>query len=167
MQLPPVLPDESERIAALHRLAILDTPAEDRFDRLTRLAMRAFDVPIASISLIDTNRQWFKSCGGISVCETSRDISFCAHAIAFDEILYVENAHKDERFRDNPLVVHEPKIRFYAGCPLSVNGYKMGTFCIIDRKPRSFSDEDRRLLRDLANMASELMAASQPEGLEN
>ena len=162
MLLPPVPPDESARIAALHALAILDTPREERYDRLTRLAMRAFNVPIASISMIDTNRQWFKSSGGISVCETSRDISFCAHAIAFDEILYVGNALKDERFHDNPLVVHDPKIRFYAGRPLRVNGYKMGTFCIIDRKPRSFSDEDRQLLNDLADIAEEQLSASQP-----
>jgi GAF domain-containing protein len=163
MQLPSLPPDESSRIAALHALNILDTPPEDRFDRLTRLAMRAFNVPIAAINMIDTNRQWFKSIGGLSVCETSRDISFCAHAILDDEILCVENALKDERFHDNPLVVHDPKIRCYAGCPLRVNGFKMGTFCIVDKKPRPFTSEDRRLLKDLSGMAEQELATSEPK----
>lgn len=162
MLLPPTPYDESARIAALQALNILDTHPEDRFDRLVRLARRAFNVPIATISMIDTNRQWFKSSGGVSVCETSRDISFCAHAILYDEILYVENALKDERFHDNPLVVNDPKIRFYAGCPLRVNGYKMGTLCIIDKKARPFSAEDRSLLRDLANIAEQELAISRP-----
>jgi diguanylate cyclase (GGDEF)-like protein len=117
-------------------------------------------VPIATVSLIDTNRQWFKSSSGISVCDTSRDISFCAHAILSDDIMHVENALKDERFFDNPLVIGEPKIRFYAGCPLVVNNLKMGTFCLIDKKPRHFSEEDRQLLRDLAGMAEQDLAAT-------
>ena len=162
MQSAPFPPNESGRIAALHALNILDTPPEERFDRLTRIAKRTFDVPIALISMIDTSRQWFKSRGELSVCETSRDISFCAHAILNDDILYVENALKDERFFDNPLVVGEPKIRFYAGCPLRMNDFKMGTFCLIDSQPREFTQEDRQLLRDLAGMAEPELAIAYP-----
>ena len=157
---PPLPQNESARIAALYALNILDTPRENRYDRLTRIARRVFNVPISTISMIDTNRQWFKSIDGFSLCETSRAISFCAHAILSDDILYIENAAKDERFSDNPLVTHEPKVRFYAGCPVRVNHLKMGTFCIVDRKPRPFSEEDRQLLRDLANLAEQELAAA-------
>lgn len=160
MQIPPVPSNESARIEALYALNILDTPAEDRFDRLTRLAKRVFNVPMATITMIDTNRQWFKSTVGLDICETPRGISFCAHAILYDDILYVENALKDERFHDNPVVLHDPKIRFYAGCPLNVNGYRMGTICVVDRKPRPFTDEDRQLLKDLAKLAEQELLAS-------
>lgn len=162
MLLPPTPHDESARIAALHSLNILDTRPEDRFDRLTRLARRAFNVPVSTITMIDSERQWFKSCGGISVSETPRNISFCAHAILYDDIFVVENALKDARFHDNPFVVQEPKIRFYAGCPLVVNGYRMGTICVIDKKARTFSAEDRQLLRDLADIAEQELAVAQP-----
>jgi len=161
---PPAIPtDESSRLQALHALNILDTPPEERYDRLTRLAKRVFNVPYSTISMIDDRRQWFKSIQGLSLCQTSRDISFCAHAILFDEILYVENALKDERFHDNPVVVGEPKIRFYAGCSLQVHGYKMGTFCVFDRKPRLFTLEDRQLLKDLASLAEQELAAPDPK----
>ncbi len=160
--LTPAIPlDEDSRIATLRALNILDTPREDRYDRLTRLAMRVFNVPYSTISMIDTQRQWFKSIQGLTLCETSRDISFCAHAILYDEILYVGNALKDERFHDNPVVVGEPKIRFYAGCSLQLNGFKMGTFCVFDKKPRPFTPEDRQLLKDLAGLAEEELAAPQ------
>lgn len=162
MQTSPIPANESARIAALHALNILDTPTEERFDRLTRLARRAFNVPVSTVTMIDTDRQWFKSCGGLSVRQTPRDVSFCSHAILYDEILIVENALKDERFHDNPFVVQEPKIRFYAGCPLIVNGYRMGTICVIDKKARTFSEEDRQILRDLANLAEQELAVSQP-----
>lgn len=162
MQLPPLPQNETERIEALHALNILDTASEERFDRLTRLAKRVFNVPYSTISMIDAHRQWFKSIQGLSLCQTSRDISFCAHAILFDEILYVENALKDDRFHDNPVVVGDPKIRFYAGCSLQVNGFKMGTFCVFDKKPRPFTAEDRQLLRDLANLAEQELAVPQP-----
>jgi GAF domain-containing protein len=158
MQTPAVPANESSRIAALHALNILDTAPEERFDRLTRIAKRVFNVPYSTISMIDDERQWFKSIQGLSLCQTSRDISFCAHAILFDEILYVENALKDERFHDNPVVVGDPKIRFYAGCSLNMNGFKMGTFCVFDRKPRAFSAEDRQLLKDLASLAEQELA---------
>jgi GAF domain-containing protein len=159
--LTPAIPtDETARIAALYALNILDTPRENRYDRLTRLARRVFNVPIATISMIDANRNWFKAIDGFSLCETSRAISFCAHAILSDDILYIENAAKDERFADNPLVTHEPKVRFYAGCPVRVNGFKMGTFCIVDKKPRLFTQEDQQFLRDLTDMAEQELARS-------
>ena len=153
MHVPEVPHNEDARLAALHGLNILDTPAEDRFDRYTRLSRRIFDMPIATISLVDRYRQWFKSKDGISVEETPRDISFCGHAILGDDIFEIRNARRDPRFRDNPLVIELPHIRFYAGAPLiSPDGYKLGTLCIIDRVPRWLGDEDKALLRDLADM---------------
>ncbi|WP_461605861.1 GAF domain-containing protein, partial [Aeromonas allosaccharophila] len=143
----PVVPDnEPLRLDALRRLAILDSPAEERFDRITRMARNMFDVPIALVSLVDENRQWFKSCCGLPVLETPRDISFCGHAILGEELFVVEDAAQDPRFSDNPLVTGEPHIRFYAGHPLEVgNGLKLGTLCIIDSKPRCFSPRDQAL----------------------
>ena len=160
MQIPPCPPDENARIEVLRALNILDTPPEERFDRLTRLARRVFNVPISTVTMVDTNRQWFKSCGGVDVRETPREISFCAHAILYDDLLVVENAAKDERFKNNPFVTEHPKIRFYAGCPLVVDGYRIGTICVIDMKARTFSDEDRQLLRDLARLAEQELALS-------
>jgi diguanylate cyclase (GGDEF)-like protein len=157
----PDLPlDEATRLDALHALNVLDTPAEERFDRITRLARRLFGVPIALISLVDTNRQWFKSRQGLEASQTGRDVSFCGHAILRDDILLVEDATKDPRFHDNPLVVGEPHIRFYAGCPLVIAGNsKIGTLCLIDRQPRKLDREDLDLLRDLARMAVQELAA--------
>ena len=121
--LAPSLPeDEDQRIATLRALKILDTDPEERFDRITRLASRFFNVPIALVSLVDVNRQWFKSSYGLGISETSRDISFCGHTILNTEILAVEDATKDERFVNNPLVSGDPDIRFYAGKPLAVDG---------------------------------------------
>lgn len=145
---------------ALHALKILDTPPEERFDRLTRLARRMFGVEIALVSIVDTNRQWFKSCDGLDASETSREISFCGHAILGEDIFLVPDAALDDRFSDNPLVTGEPRIRFYAGCPLRMaNGSKLGTLCIIDRQPREFGAEDKALLRDLARMAEQELIA--------
>ena len=161
--LKPATPvNEATRIDTLRSLNILDTSPEERFDRLTRLAKRLFGVPIALISLVDADRQWFKSCQGLSASETPRDVSFCGHAILSDEILMVPDALLDERFHDNPLVVGDPKIRFYAGCPLAVpNGSKLGTLCLIDQEPRELDEDDRKLLRDLARMAEQEIAAVQ------
>lgn len=162
MQIPAKPADESTRLDTLRALDILDTLPEERFDRLTRLAKRLFDVPIALVSLVDADRQWFKSCVGLPVSETSRDISFCGHAILGDEILMIPDTLLDERFHDNPLVTGEPNIRFYAGYPLRVpNGSKLGTLCLLDVEPRSLSAEDRELLRDLALMAEQELAAVQ------
>ncbi len=162
MQTAAIPEDEGSRVDTLYDLRILDTEPEERFDRLTRLAKRLFQVPIALVSLVDENRQWFKSGQGMNTSETSRDISFCAHAILGDDILLVPDATLDERFHDNPLVVDDPQIRFYAGCPLKApNGSKLGTLCLIDREPREFSEEDMALLRDLTRMAEQELAAVQ------
>ena len=162
MQTAAIPGDEGSRVDTLYDLRILDTEPEERFDRLTRLAKRLFQVPIALVSLVDENRQWFKSGQGMNTSETSRDISFCAHAILGDDILLVPDATLDERFHDNPLVADDPQIRFYAGCPLKApNGNKLGTLCLIDREPREFSEEDKALLRDLTRMAEQELAAVQ------
>ncbi|MBK1886470.1 ATP-binding protein [Marinobacter sp. DY40_1A1] len=160
MKEPEVPANESDRQAALDQLRILDTPPEARFDRLTRMAARLLDVPIALISLIDRDRQWFKSCVGLDVSETPRSISFCGHAILIGQPLLVEDASTDERFRDNPLVTGAPNIRFYAGTPLhSADGYALGTLCVIDRIPRKLSKEDLQCLRDIADCIEEQISA--------
>jgi PAS domain S-box-containing protein len=150
---PAVPSNETMRIAALYSLNILDTPAEERFDRITRLAQKMFDVPIAVVSLVDTNRQWFKSCQGLDASETPRSVSFCGHAILENKALIISNALDDIRFADNPLVTGPPNIRFYAGQPLKgVDGSRLGTLCIIDSKPHQLSQSDLLSLRDLAIM---------------
>jgi diguanylate cyclase (GGDEF)-like protein/PAS domain S-box-containing protein len=150
--LAPAVPiDEEKRLATLRGLNVLDTPPEERFDRLTRLAQRIFDVPIAVITLVDSNRQWFKSCQGLDATETPRSISFCGHAILGDEVFVIPDAALDPRFADNPLVAGAPHIRFYAGQPLKANnGSRLGTLCILDIKPRQPSQDDLDVLRDLA-----------------
>jgi diguanylate cyclase (GGDEF)-like protein len=159
---PDITQDEQARLETLRSLSILDTPPEERFDRLTRMAKRLFGVPIALVSLVDENRQWFKSCFGLSVSETSRDVSFCGHAILGNDLFIIPDAIEDERFSDNPLVLNDPFIRFYAGCPLSApNGRKLGTLCIIDRQPRSFGKEDLEALKDLASMVERELSAVQ------
>ena len=154
MKTPEKPESEDTRIETLYALSILDTPPEERFDRLTRLAKKTFNVPIAVVSLVDTDRQWFKSSVGLDVCETSRQISFCGHAILSDSPFIVYDTFKDERFADNPLVISPPNIRFYAGIPLqAINKQRLGTFCIIDSKPRSFDVTDIQTLKDIASMA--------------
>lgn len=147
--------DEEARLAALQQTNLLDTDAEEAFDRITRTAAHAFGVPVALISLVDRNRQWFKSSVGIGISETSRDVSFCAHAILDGDVMVVPDATADPRFSDNPLVTGEPGIRFYAGAPLVLeNGARIGTLCLLDRAPNtSFGAEDQRVLADLAAMA--------------
>lgn len=153
MRTPDHPKNETLRLSALEAAQLLDTPPEERFDRITRLAARTFDVPICLVSLIDKDRQWFKSCYGLGVRETARDISFCGHAILGADTFVVENALQDERFADNPLVTGEPDIRFYAGAPLEDrNGFRLGTLCLIDKKPRTFSSDDQKTLRDFADL---------------
>ncbi len=153
MQEPELPENEAERIATLHSLNVLDTPRHDRFDRYTRISTRIFDMPIALITLVDRYRQWFKSTAGFEGEETSRNISFCGHAILGDDVFEIRNTRRDPRFRDNPLVVEHPHIRFYAGAPLEApNGHKLGTLCLIDRVPRRLSDEEKIMLKNLANM---------------
>ncbi|WP_026376206.1 GAF domain-containing protein [Aestuariibacter salexigens] len=163
--LHPELPaNENQRIATLQSLSLLDTPAEEKLDRITRMASNIFDVPIALVSLVDANRQWFKSKVGLDACETSREISFCGHAIAQGELLCIEDAQQDERFVDNPLVTGDPNIRFYAGQPLRhPNGSALGTLCLIDSKPRHFSADDASRLKELAAVTElELLRSSSP-----
>ena len=160
MKAPELPANERSRQTALDQLRILDTPPEERFDRLTRMAARLLDAPIALISLIDRDRQWFKSCVGLGIGEAPRSISFCGHAIFDRQQLVIEDALKDERFCDNPLVTGDPNIRFYVGTPLhSADGHALGTLCVIDRKPRTLSEEDRQCLRDLADCAEEQISA--------
>jgi GAF domain-containing protein/predicted RNA-binding protein YlqC (UPF0109 family) len=154
MTSPTRPPDESERLAALRRYDILDTPPEEGFDRVTRLAARALDVPIALIALLDENRQWYKSCFGLDrTTETDREISFCAHNVQDREIMVVEDATQDPRFANNPLVTGAPGVRFYAGTPLlTPDGHMIGSLCVIDTTPRRTDTVDLDTLRDLAGV---------------
>ena len=161
MKKPDIPKNEHSRLGTLRSLDILDTLPEERFDRLTRMAKRMFGVPIALVSLVDENRQWFKSCFGLDAKETSREVSFCGHTILDNEVLVISNACDDPRFADNPLVLNEPEIRFYAGCPLIVNGYRLGTLCIIDQRPRSLDESDIDTLKDLASMVERELEAVQ------
>lgn len=141
-------------MAALSRLNVLDTPADERFDRITRTVQRLFKVPIATITLVDHNRQWFKSGLGLSVCETPRSVSFCGHAILNEGIFIIPDAHVDPRFADNPLVTGAPHVRFYAGMPLhEAGGARVGTLCLIDHVPRTLSADDIAAMQDLAMWA--------------
>lgn len=145
--------NEADRLKALYKLEILDTAPEPRFDRLTELAADVLNVPIALISLVDENRQWFKSSCGLAATETPREQAFCAHALLCDELLLVEDTLTDERFRHNPLVTGEPFVRFYAGAVLhSPEGLPLGTLCIIDNKPRVFSTREKRQLIAFAKL---------------
>lgn len=153
LKLPTLTHDEPIRLQALLLTGLLDSATEDRFDRITRLAQRALDMPIVAVSLVDAGRQWFKSIQGLNVCETSRDVSFCGHTINQDDVFLVEDASKDERFHDNPLVTGVPNIAFYAGYPVRTpDGSQVGTLCAIDRKPRHFDEDHIQTLRDLALM---------------
>lgn len=149
----PELPErETERQAALDQTGLLTTGYEERFDRLTRMAKSAFRVPIALVSLIDRDRQWFKSSQGLEAEETPRSLSFCGHAIHQSDLFIINNALEDERFRENPLVKEDPFIRFYAGAPLhNSEGFRLGTLCIIDQEPRALDAEEQKLLREIAD----------------
>lgn len=156
---PPEKPNnEQARLQALYETGLLFSADEPRFDRITRLAQRLFDVDIALISLVADDVQWFKSRQGLDATQTDRCVSFCGHAILQDDIFVVNNAIEDARFSDNPLVTGEPNIRFYAGAPLRIeqdcdgNEFKLGTLCVIHPQPRTFSAENRQLLRDLADL---------------
>ncbi len=149
---PNVAPREAARLEALKEYRILDTEAEQSYDDITFLAAQLCDVPISLISLVDGDRQWFKSKVGLDVSETSRDVSFCAHAILGDQTLVVKDAREDERFRDNALVCSEPNIVFYAGVPLCTpSGARIGSLCVIDRRPRELSDLQIHSLETLAH----------------
>ena len=158
-ELYPTPATEQTRLRALAEYGLLDTPPEEDFDRIVGLASRLFNVPIVLISLIGADRQFFKAKVGLDVCETGRDVSFCAHAIVQDGILVVPDAREDARFASNPLVLGRPNIRFYAGAPLvAPGGEKVGTVCLIDQKPRwAFSLIDRMNLSDIAALVMDRM----------
>lgn len=161
MQEPPVPLDETVRLMSLHSLRILDSAPEERFDRVTRMAKRLFDVDICLVSLVDSGRQWFKSKQGLDACETSREVSFCGHAILHEQAFVVEDAHVDERFADNPLVTGDPSVRFYAGYPVhSPEGRRIGTLCLIDKAPRRFSASEVETLKDFAALVDDELASS-------
>lgn len=160
----PLPSNETARLKKLSGLEILYTPSEERFDRITRLVKHAFKVPIVLISLIAEKEQWFKSAQGLCESRTDRDVSFCTHAILQDDTFIVENALQDDRFKNNPLVLGTPFIRFYAGQPIQVDGYNLGTLCVIDSVPRAFSIEEKRLLRDYGKLVErELLLTKQVE----
>jgi diguanylate cyclase (GGDEF)-like protein len=161
MQKPEIPRNEAMRLRALNSLKILDTAPEERFDRLTRIAKHLFNVPIALFSIVDEDRQWFKSSVGLETKETSRDVSFCGHAILGDSTLIIPDTLKDKRFADNPLVTGKPKIRFYAGAPIRLlNSGMIGTLCIIDKEPRTLSKTEQALLKDLAQIVENEITAT-------
>ena len=147
MPAAPIPEDEEDRLKALERYAILDTAAEDQFDRITRLAAGMVGAPIALVSLVDEARQWFKARVGLDVDQTHRDLAFCSHAILQDDLFIIPDASRDPRFKDNPLVTGDPSIRFYAGAPLRTHdGFKLGTLCVIDRTPRTLEPAAEKVL---------------------
>lgn len=161
MEKPPIPLDETVRLVSLHSLRIMDSAPEERFDRVTRMARRVFDVNICLVSLVDSDRQWFKSKQGLEACQTPREVSFCGHAILQEGVFVVEDAHLDKRFSDNPLVTGDPSVRFYAGCPVhSPDGRRVGTLCVIDDTPRTFSDSDAAMLKDFAALVDEELATA-------
>ena len=157
MQKAPIPPNEEERLRALQGLKILDTPPEDRFDRITKQAMARFNVPISTITLVDKDREWYKSMQGLTQKEGPRDISFCGHALLHQYIYVVEDTLKDPIFADNPMVVGNPLIRFYAGKSLldKDSGLPVGVFCIKDTKPRKMSMSEISDFLELASEAEE------------
>ncbi|HEX8603070.1 MAG TPA: GAF domain-containing protein [Pseudoduganella sp.] len=152
----PVGRDEATRLVALASSGLIDTPPEARFDRIVRIAAQVTGSPIALVSLLTSSRQWFKARVGLDAQETPREWAFCSHAILAGEAFVVEDAAADPRFRDNPLVQGEPRIRFYAGVPLRDEaGQALGTLCVIDREPRKLRAAELQALVDLADIASE------------
>ncbi|SFR44174.1 GAF domain-containing protein [Marinobacter gudaonensis] len=156
---PAVTEHEEERLAVLHDLELLDTASELRFDRYTSLVADVFGFPIVLITLVDRDRQWFKSRLGWNLKQCSRDISFCGHAILENSLMVVPNALDDPRFANNPLVTEDPKVRFYAGAVVrGPSGYPLGTLCVLDYYPRYFDDEHRSLLRRFADLVENEIA---------
>lgn len=160
MKAPAIPANESHRLAALKSLDILDTPPDPDFDAIVRLAQELFEVPICLISLIDAERQWFKACIGLEGSEMPRATSFCGHAILQEDAFVVLDATKDERFADNPSVIGDPFVRFYAGMPIRLpSGYTIGTVCLVDRTAKAaFGERERRRLGLLADLAVSAMA---------
>mgnify|MGYP001819717335 CR=1 FL=1 len=152
---PPLIEDETARLDSVRSLRLLDTPPEEAFDEMVELAAWTCRVPMAALSLIDENRQWFKAMSGAEIDQTSRDDAFCAHTIAEPTTLIVPDTHLDERFRDNPFVLGDPGVRFYAGVPIMIDeGLHVGTLCVFDTRPRSLFADERRALEILARRAA-------------
>jgi len=160
----PLAADENARLHALHALNLLDTPPAERFDRVVRFAAEQLEAPIALVTLVDRERQWFKSRVGLDVAETARDISFCGHAILKSELFVINDAYRDPRFADNPLVTGEPHVRFYAGAPLSTpDGHRIGTLCVIDTLPRRFGPMELAILEALRALVNDTLAGREEE----
>lgn len=156
---PPILENEIDRLNELKSFHVLDTLPEKDYDELTLIAAQICGTPVSLVSLVDENRQWFKSNNGFSLPQTPRDLAFCAHAIAEpNNLLVVQDARKDERFFDNPFVTGEPNIVFYAGIPIvTAEGFALGTLCVLDSKPRVLSPEQLKALTSLANQIMNLL----------
>ena len=155
MQEAAIPPNEAERLSTLRALKILDTDAEPEFDELVALAAAVCGTPIGLVSLVDEDRQWFKAAIGLPVRESRRGLAFCAHAILQESVFTVENATADARFADNPMVLQDPNIRFYAGIPISTsNGHPLGTLCVIDTVPRTLNPEQKQALEILGRQVN-------------
>lgn len=162
MEFAPIPADEDDRLAALRALLILDTPPEERFDRIAAFAADEFDMPIAMVSLVDADRTWFKSCIGADLREAPRDVSFCGHAVASKKTLVVADASKDARFADNPNVLTGPQVQFYAGACLSLpGGETVGTLCLFDTVPREMDEISLAILNSLRDLVVEQLVAKE------
>lgn len=162
MIIAPLPFNEAERLEDLASYDIMDTPAEDEFESIVNLASQICNTPISLVTLLDKDRQWFKAKKGIDVENTPRDLAFCAHAILQDGVMVVEDTLQDERFADNPFVTNDNPVRFYAGAPIiSPSGYKLGTVCIIDHKPKTLSEQERNALEQLSKIATRLLEIKQ------
>ncbi len=160
----PIPIDDERRLQALREMLILDTPPEERFDRVVRFAAEEFEMPVVLVSLIDAKRQWFKARIGLDMCESDRETSFCGHAIMKPQIMVVEDALADERFHDNPAVTGEIGVRFYAGAPLQLPGGEIvGTLCMADRKPRTLDEMDLAILGSLRDLVVSELIEQDPE----
>ncbi len=158
MKSAPLHPQEKERLEALNSLGILDTMPEQEFDNITFIASQICQTPIALITLIDRDRQWFKSKVGLDGVETKRELAFCAHAILSDEVMHIKDSYKDDRFSDNPYVLGAPHVRFYAGAPLySESGFALGTVCVLDSKPRELNSDQIKALQGLSRQVTKLL----------
>lgn len=165
----PVPENEEKRLKALRDSGMLDTPEEEVFNGIIRMAKAVFGMPIVVFNLIDSNRQWFKAQCGLGVNETSRDVSMCAHAIIDDTLMIIPDATADARFKDNPFVTGGPNIRFYAGAPIIIpDGIILGTLCVIDNQPRDdFDEKQQRILWDMANLIAHIIELRMVNSLRN
>ena len=162
MKKAPIPENEADRLMAVKALNILDTKPEPRLDAITKEATVRLHVPISTISIIDKDREWYKSCQGLTITEGPRDTSFCGHAMSVNNIFVIEDTHLDKRFKDNPAVINAPFIRFYAGMSLyhQKNEMPVGVFCIKDTKPRKLTAEEIKIFLELAAVAEDLINIS-------